>query len=103
MRLQWLKSCVKGDALLLIKHLSATDANFKLARDRLVKRFNNPEVLKHNLVQTLLSFKAESNPRFTKVMSNMTGFCNALEELKTTHSIDTDAKIVEELKRDFIL
>ena len=49
-RLQWLKSSVKGDALMLIKHLSATDDNFKLARDRLIKRYNNSEVLKHNLL-----------------------------------------------------
>ena len=101
-RLQWLKSSCKGDALMLIQHLSATEENFKLAKDRLIKRYNNPDVLKHNLLQNILSFKAESNPRFTKVMSSMTGFCNALEELKTTHSIDTDAKMLEELKREIL-
>ena len=101
-RLQWLKSSLKGEALMLIKHLSPSDANYNTARDRLVKRYNNPDVLKHGLVQTLLSFKAESNPRFTKVMSSMTGFCNALEELKTTHSIDTADKLLEELKREIL-
>ena len=68
----------------------------------MVKRYNNPDVLKHNLVQSVLNFRAESNPRFTKVVSAVTGFANALEELKTTHSIDTDAKFVEELKREIL-
>ena len=99
---QWLQSSVRGDALLLMKHLSATDPNYVTARERLVKRYNNPDVLKHNLVQSVLNFRAESNPRFTKVVSAVTGFANALEELKTTHSIDTDAKLAEELKREIL-
>ena len=41
-KLQWLQSSVKGDALLLIKYLSANDANYKTAKERLVKRYNNP-------------------------------------------------------------
>ena len=101
-KLQWLQSCVKGDALLIIKHLTPSDANYKTALERLEKRFNNPEVIKHNLVQSILSFKADSNPRFTKVVSAVTGFANALEELRTKHIIDNDVKMLEEFKREIL-
>ena len=35
-KLQWLQSSVRGDALLLIKHLSATDPNYAQLKSRLV-------------------------------------------------------------------
>ena len=91
-----------GDALLMIKHLTPSDANYKTALERLEKRFNNPKVIKHNLVQYILSFKADSNPRFSKVVSAVTGFANALEELRTKHIIDNDVKMLEEFKREIL-
>ena len=101
-KLQWLQSSVKSDALLLIKHLSPSNANYAIALERLEKRFNNPEVIKHNLVQSILNFKADSNPRYTKVVSAITGFANALEELKTKHNIDDDKKMLEEYNREIL-
>ena len=101
-KLQWLQSSVKADALLLIKHLSPSNDNYPIALERLEKRFNNPQLIKHNLIQSILNFKADSNPRYTKVVSAMTGFANALEELKTKHGIDDDKNMLEEYNREVL-
>ena len=92
-KLQWLQSSVKGEKVPLIRHLSLTEANYLVARQRLEKKYNKKEAIKHSLIQTVLGFKCESNPRFTQCTAAITGFNNALEELRTVHEVDTAIKV----------
>ena len=62
-KLKWLQTSVKGDAVSLIKHLSLTDDNYAVAKGKLEKRYNNPESIKHTLFRSLLSFKCETSPK----------------------------------------
>ena len=66
-KLQWLKSSVEGqEATGLIKHFSLTNANYPIALKRLKDRYSDPDVVKHSLFQSILSFKCEAGPKFTK-------------------------------------
>ena len=65
-KLKWLKNSVKGDAVYLIKNLSLSADNYATALGRLLNRYLNPETVKHSLMQSFISFKCESNPKFTK-------------------------------------
>ena len=101
-KLQWLQSSVKGDASLMIKHLTLTDANYDLALGKLEKRYSNPDSIKHSLLQTVLNFKCEANPKFTKALGAVTGFTNALDELRTTHELNTGDKMRDEILREIL-
>ena len=72
-----------------VSYLSLTDANYKVAKERLEKKYSNKESIKHTLLQTILGFKGETNPKFTKCSAAVTGFNNALVELETIHEVDT--------------
>ena len=96
-KLQWLQSSVKGDAAPLVKHLSLSDGNYAVAKGKLENKYNNPDSIKHTLLQSILSFKCETNPKFTKCQASVTGFNNALVELKTIHEVDSGDKFQEEI------
>ena len=102
MKLQWLQSSVKNEALALIQHLSLSSDNYIVAKERLDKRFNNEESIKHMLFQSLLNFKCEPNPKYTKTLASVTGLNNALEELKTVHGVDLGEKFQEEILREIL-
>ena len=75
---------MKGDAAPLVKHLSLTNANYAVAKGKLEAKYNNPDSIKHTLLQSILAFKCETNPKFTKCQAAVTGFNNVLVELETT-------------------
>ena len=78
-KLQWLKTSVEGEAVGLIKHLSLTEENFNIALNRLNDRYSNPDVVKHSLLQSIISFKCETGPKFTITLSAMNAFANTLD------------------------
>lgn len=54
-RLQYLHSCLKGEAFDSIHILGLTDSNFKVAWDILIARYENKRRLVHDHIQTLIS------------------------------------------------
>ena len=100
-KLQWLKTSVEGqDAVGLIKHFSLTNANYPIALKRLKDRYSDPDVVKHSLFQSILSFKCEAGPKFSKTLAAMTAFENTLEELKTAHRLPIGELLCKELLRE---
>ena len=49
-------------------HLSLSEENFETALDRLKARYSNPDVVKHSLFQSILSFRCEAGPKFSKTL-----------------------------------
>jgi len=52
-RLQYLNSCVRGEAHDIIRNLALTDANFKVAWSLLIDRYNNHRRLVHEHIHAL--------------------------------------------------
>ena len=100
-KLQWLKTSVEGqEAVGLIKHFSLSNENYPIALNRLKERYSDPDVVKHSLFQSILSFKCEAGPKFSKTLAAMTAFENTLEELKTTHKLPIGESLCKELLRE---
>ncbi|UYV63113.1 hypothetical protein LAZ67_2003172 [Cordylochernes scorpioides] len=53
-KLQYLKTCLKGKALVLVNHIPITENNFVLAWDLLEKRYDNKRDLIFNLIQRII-------------------------------------------------
>ncbi|XP_029172429.1 uncharacterized protein LOC114941586 [Nylanderia fulva] len=54
-RLQYLHSCVKGDAFDIVRNLALVDSNFKVAWDLLIARYDNKRRLVHEHIHELTS------------------------------------------------
>src|SRR5580765_826020 len=54
-RLQYLHSCVKGDAFDIVRNLALVDSNFKVAWDLLIARYDNKRRLVHEHIHALIS------------------------------------------------
>merc|ERR1712121_311825 len=91
---------VEGDAVGLIKHLSLSEDNYQTALNRLNNRYCNPDVVKHALFQSILKFKCEAGPKFSKTLAAVTAFSNALDELNTVHNIPVEGAGYKELLRE---
>ena len=91
---------MEGDAAGLIKHFSLSEENFEIALNRLKARYSNPDVVKHSLFQSILSFKCEAGPKFSKTLSAMTAFANTLDELRTVHKLPIGELLCKELLRE---
>ena len=73
---------IKGDAFQLIKNVSLESANYDIAVTRLKTKYLNHETIKHTLLQSVLNFRRESGPRYSKTLSAITALANAIDELK---------------------
>ena len=97
-KLQWLRQCLKGEALMLIKNLSVEDdGNYKVAMQKLKDNYLDEGTVKHTLLQNLLNFKAVTNPKFAKTKTELINFFNALDELKTVHKLPMGEQLCKEL------
>ena len=99
-KLQWLQSSVEGEAVGLIKHFSLSDDNYAIALQRLTDRYSNPDVVKHSLLQSIISFKCDSGPKYSKTLSAITAFSNTLDELRTAHGLPKEGLLCNELLRE---
>ena len=99
-KLQWLQTSVEGEAIGLIKHFSLVDDNYEIALKKLKDRYSNPDIVKHHLFQSLLSFKCEAGTKFSKTQSAMTALSNTLYELKTVHNLPSGVELCNELLRE---
>ena len=91
---------MEGEAVGLVKHFSLAEDNYAIALKRLKDRYSNPEIVKHILLQSLISFKCESSPKFVKSQSALTSFANALDELKIVHNLPRGELLCNELLRE---
>ena len=99
-KLEWLKSSIKGEAANLIKNFSLSDSNYKVALQKLEQKYLNPAVVRHSIIQSILNFKCESGPRYSKVESAINNLANDLEELKNIHKLDIGAELCTEILRE---
>ena len=91
---------MEGEAVGLVKHFSLSEDNYAIALKRLKDRYSNPDVVKHILLQSIISFKCESGPKFVKSQSALTAFANALDELRTVHNLPRGELLCNELLRE---
>ena len=101
-KLQWLQTSVENEAVGLIKHFSLVDDNYEIALKKLKDRYSNPDVVKHLLLQSIISFKCDSGPKFSKTQSAATAFSNALDELSTVHNLPYGEELSKELLREIM-
>ena len=87
-KLEYLMSSVSGDALALIKNLPLEDVNYKIALDKLKKKYLNSDFIKEKLLSSILNFKFEHKIKINKVPSVITGLTNDIDALKSTHKVD---------------
>ena len=62
----------------------------------------NSDSIKLMLLQLILAFICKTNSKFNMALAVLTGFNNALEELKTTHKVDTGENFQEEILREIL-
>ena len=75
--------------------------NYAIALQRLTDRYSNPDVVKHLLLQSIISFKCDSGTKFSKTLSAITAFSNTLDELRTVHKLPKgDHLLCNELLRE---
>ena len=91
---------MEGEAVGLIKHFSLSNDNYAIALKRLTDRYSNPDVVKQSLLQSIISFKCETGPKFNKTLSAVTEFANTLDELKTVHNLPYGEELSKELLRE---
>merc|ERR1712215_520079 len=53
-------------------------------------------------LQSLISFKCDSGPKFSKTQSAATAFSNALDELRTVHNLPSGEELSKELLREIM-
>ena len=77
-----------------------SEDNYQIALNKLKNRYSNPDVVKQSLIQSILSFKCEVGPKFSKSLSAMTAFSNTLDELSAVHNLPSGELLCNELLRE---
>ncbi|UYV82904.1 hypothetical protein LAZ67_22001338 [Cordylochernes scorpioides] len=83
-KLQYLKTCLKGKALILVNHIPITENNFVLAWDLLEKRYDNKRDLIFNLIQRIIDLPKltiESSTQLLFLVDNSYEIIRSLETL----------------------
>ncbi|UYV82903.1 hypothetical protein LAZ67_22001336 [Cordylochernes scorpioides] len=83
-KLQYLKTCLKGKALILVNHIPITENNFVLAWDILEKRYDNKRDLIFNLIQRIIDLPKltiESSTQLLFLVDNSYEIIRSLETL----------------------
>ncbi|XP_013168595.1 PREDICTED: uncharacterized protein LOC106118482 [Papilio xuthus] len=89
-KLHYLKSCLSGEAEILLKNLSTTDVNYNEAWSQLVRRYNNKRFNTNEVMKRLFSQKnvTSESPAALKQLLDTTSSClKSLQNLE----IDTSA------------
>ncbi|UYV62714.1 hypothetical protein LAZ67_2001673 [Cordylochernes scorpioides] len=83
-KLQYLKTCLKGKASILVNHIPITENNFVLAWDLLEKRYDNKRDLIFNLIQRIIDLPKltiESSTQLLFLVDNSYEIIRSLETL----------------------
>ncbi|UYV72999.1 hypothetical protein LAZ67_10001432 [Cordylochernes scorpioides] len=83
-KLQYLKACLKGKALILVNHIPISENNFVLAWDLLEKRYDNKRDLIFNLIQRIIDLPKltiESSTQLLFLVDNSYEIIRSLETL----------------------
>ena len=84
LRLQYLKTSLQGEAEQLLRNVETTEANYKLAWQRLTERFENKRMLIQTHVKALMSLNAvntESSKDLKQLLDGTVEAVRALENL----------------------
>ncbi|XP_062557788.1 uncharacterized protein LOC134222645 [Armigeres subalbatus] len=73
-KFHYLKGCLQGEPRSLIDPLQVTKANYQVAWDMLLKRYNNSKQLKKRQIQSLLSLPSLSKESIGELHSLLEGF-----------------------------
>ena len=101
-KLGFLLQAVTGDALKLIKDLTCTDENFKVAKKLLEEEYNKPNAVKFMLLLKCLRFKIKNSNDFSEFHSAILNLRVQINELNKNHAIDVKANAAAELVRVII-
>ncbi|UYV69062.1 hypothetical protein LAZ67_6002216 [Cordylochernes scorpioides] len=82
-KLQYLKTCLKGKALILVNHIPITENNFVLAWDLLEKRYDNKRDLIFNLIQRLIDLPKLTIESSTQLLFLVDNSCEIIRSLET--------------------
>lgn len=80
-KFHYLKGCLQGEPRSLIDPLKLTKANYQVAWDLLLKRYNNSKQLKKKQVQTLLSLPTLSKESVSELHTLLEGFERVVQTL----------------------
>ena len=75
-KLQYLKSCLKGEAAALVKSLNFNDANYAIAIDLLKGRYENVKNIREAHFDTIFNMQSIGK----KNAVNLRKFCNVMDE-----------------------
>lgn len=81
-RLQYLRTSCQGEAGELIHDIAITDANFAVAWDVLVKRFDNPRLVVAKLLEKLLGLKTMTTNSAAEMKTLLDGTNRVVRSLK---------------------
>ncbi|XP_076655135.1 uncharacterized protein LOC143360306 [Halictus rubicundus] len=92
-RLHYLKTCMKGEAMALLKNIRTTNDNFNIAWNKLEDRFNNPRLLVQAQIRALSSvapLRKESAAKMKRLFNETFDAIDALENLgrPVTNAVD---------------
>ncbi|UYV69801.1 hypothetical protein LAZ67_7000777 [Cordylochernes scorpioides] len=82
-KLQYLKTCLKGKALILVNHIPITENNFVLAWDLLEKRYDNKRDLIFNLIQRIIDLPKLTIESFTQLLFLVDNLYEIIRSLET--------------------
>ncbi|XP_076660308.1 uncharacterized protein LOC143363629 [Halictus rubicundus] len=91
--LHYLKTCMKGEAMALLKNIRTTNDNFNIAWNKLEDRFNNPRLLVQAQIRALSSvapLRKESAAEMKRLFNETFDAIDALENLgrPVTNAVD---------------
>ncbi|XP_043863401.1 uncharacterized protein LOC122756838 [Drosophila mojavensis] len=89
-----LKSCLKGEAAKLIQHLPLADANYEIAWNSLVDRYEKPRYLVNVLLDTFTGLPkvADQNPASLRSLTNEAG--TVIRALDASGQTDRDCWLI---------
>ncbi|XP_036145647.1 uncharacterized protein LOC118646570 [Monomorium pharaonis] len=82
-KLQYLKSCLKGDAAQIIESLATSAENYEIAWNLVVERFDNKRIIIQNHVRSLFELPNIAKESLTGLRALMDGALRHLRALKT--------------------
>ena len=88
-KLQWMLSSVKGDAYQIIKGLSLNADNYRVAKEKLEKKYLSTEKIQKAIFASIYQYK-NLNPdkTFNNVLQGLTSLENNIQDLASVHGLE---------------
>lgn len=80
-KFHYLKGCLEGEAKALLDPLKITAANYQIAWDTLLKRYNSSKLLRKRQVQALLKLPSLAKESVGELQRLVEGFDRAVQNL----------------------